>query len=100
MGIRNNLLGVGSAGITTETGIIVGAATIEIALVVHRITWRPDRRPAAGIVCREKGNIIGAAAAKNALVAHRIACRPDRSAAAARAVRRRSAGIIPLFPFL
>ena len=46
MGIRNNLLGVGSAGITTKTGIIVGAATIEIVLVVHRITWRPDRRPA------------------------------------------------------
>ena len=39
MGIRNNLLGVGSVGITTETGIIIGAAVVKIVLVVHRIAW-------------------------------------------------------------
>ena len=42
MGIRDNLLGVGSAGITTETGInigaavIIGAAVVKIVLVVNR----------------------------------------------------------------
>ena len=39
MGIRNNLLGVGSVEITTETGIIIGAAVVKIVLVVHRIAW-------------------------------------------------------------
>ena len=39
MGIRNSLLGVGSAGITTETRIIIGAAAVEIVLVIHRIAW-------------------------------------------------------------
>ena len=37
MGIRNSLLGVGSAGITTETGIIIGAAVVKIVLVVLSI---------------------------------------------------------------
>ena len=76
MGIRNNLLGVGSVGITTETGIIIGAAVVKIVLVVHRIAWRPDGRPTAGIVCRETTEtriIIGAAAVEIALVIHRIA---------------------------
>ena len=40
MGIRNNLLGVESVGITTETGIIIVAAVVKIVLVVHhRIAW-------------------------------------------------------------
>ena len=55
MGIRNSLLGVGSVGITTETGIIIGAAVVKIALVIHRVAWWPDRMPAdaAGIARRE-----------------------------------------------
>ena len=61
MGIRNNLLGVGSVGITTETRIIIGATVVKIVLVVQRIAWWPDRMlAAAGIVCREKGITIGA----------------------------------------
>ena len=46
MGIRNNLLGVGSAGITTETGIIIGAAVVKIVLLIlHHIAakFNPPR---------------------------------------------------------
>ena len=39
MGIRDNLLGVGSVEITMETGIIIGVAVVKIVLVVHRIAW-------------------------------------------------------------
>ena len=45
MGIQISLLDVGSAGITTETGInigaavIIGAAVVKIVLVIHRIAW-------------------------------------------------------------
>ena len=39
MGIRNNLLHVGSVGITTETRIIIGATVVKIVLVVQRIAW-------------------------------------------------------------
>ena len=54
MGIRNSLLGVGSAGITTETGIIIGAAVVKIVRVAHRITCRPDRSAAAARVVRRR----------------------------------------------
>ena len=39
MGIGNKLLGVGGVGITTETGIIIGATVVKIVLVVNRIAW-------------------------------------------------------------
>ena len=57
MGIRNSLLGVGSVGITTETGIIIGAAVVKIFLVVLCIAWYPDRMlAAAGILISRSAN--------------------------------------------